>query len=72
MNTAANSKTIFKFLGAKLFVKLVKANPQIKTDLARYNMTRIEPKTFTYSSRPQSLSIGQAVTGVYLNVSCSP
>jgi hypothetical protein len=35
----------------------------LKTDLARYNMTRVELKTFTFSAGPQSLSIDQAVMG---------
>jgi hypothetical protein len=71
MNPEADTKTVFKFLDAKRFVKRFKANPHInlaheetlKTDLARYNMTRVEFKTFTFSSGPQSLSIDQAVTG---------
>jgi len=71
MNTAADSKTIFKFFDAKLFVRRIRANPQIpmaheetlKTDLARYNMTRFELKTFTFSAGPQSLSIDQGVMG---------
>jgi hypothetical protein len=69
MNTVADSK--FKFLEAKLFVRRIRANPQIplahektlKTDLARYNMTRDELKTFTFSAGPRSLSIDQAVMG---------
>jgi len=71
MNTAADSKTTFKFLYAKLFVIRIRANPQIplaqeetlKTDLARYNLARVELKTFTFSAGPQSLSIDQAVMG---------
>jgi hypothetical protein len=71
MNTATDYKTIFKFLDAKLFVKRIRANPQIplahkailKTDVARYNLTRVELKTFTFSVGPQSLSIDQAVMG---------
>jgi hypothetical protein len=71
MNTSADSKTQFKFLDAKLLVRRIRANPQIplaheetlKTDLARYNMTRVELKTFTFSAGPQSLSIDQAVIG---------
>jgi hypothetical protein len=71
MNHAADSKTVFKFLDAKLFVKRIRPNPRIhlaheetlKTDLARYNLTRVELKTFTFSSRPQSLSIDQAING---------
>jgi len=50
MNTAADSKTTFKFLDAKLFVRRIRANPQIplthevtlKTDLARYSLTKVE------------------------------
>jgi hypothetical protein len=71
MNTPADSKTIFKFLDAKLFVKRVRPNPRIhpaheetlKTDLARYIIKRVELKTFTFSSGPQSLSIDQAIVG---------
>jgi len=71
MNTTADSKTTFKFLDAKLFVRRIRANPQIplsneetlKTDLARYKLTRVELKTFTFSAGPQSLSIHQAVMG---------
>jgi hypothetical protein len=63
INSAPDSMTVFKFLDAKLFVKRIKANPQIKlaheetlkTDLAWYNMTRVELKAFTFSSWPQSL-----------------
>jgi len=70
MNTAADCKIVFKFLDSKLFVRRIRANPQIplaheailKTDLARYNLTRVELKT-TFSAGPQSLSIDQAVTG---------
>jgi len=71
MNTAADSKTTFKFLDAKLFVRRIRANAQtplaheetLKTDLARYNLTRVELKTFTFSAGPQSLLIDQAVMG---------
>jgi hypothetical protein len=71
MNTSTDSKTKFKFLDAKLFVRRIRAKPQIplaheetlKTDLARYNMTRVKLKTFTFSAGPQSLSIDQAVMG---------
>jgi hypothetical protein len=71
MNTAADSKTIFIFLDSKLIVKRVRPNPRIhlaheetvKTSLARYNVTKVELKTFTFSSGPQSLSIDQAIVG---------
>jgi len=68
MNTAADSRTTFKFLDAKLFVGRIRANPQIplaheetlKNYLVRYNLTRVELKTFTFSAGPQSLSIRQS------------
>jgi hypothetical protein len=71
MNTAADCKTIFKFLDAKLLVRRIRANPKIplaheatlRTNLARYNLTRIELKTFTLSAGPQSLSNDQVVMG---------
>jgi hypothetical protein len=67
MNTATDSKATFKFLDAKR----IRANPQIplaheailKTNLPRYNLTRVELKTFTFSAGSQSLSIDQAVMG---------
>ena len=69
MSTAADSKTTFKFLDAKLLVKRIKANPKIpmahetllQTELALYPLTRVELKTVTFSAGPQSLSIYQAV-----------
>jgi hypothetical protein len=69
MNTTADSKTIFKFLDAKLIVRRVRPNPRfllaheetLKLSLARYNLTRVKMKTFTFSSGPQSLSIDQAI-----------
>jgi len=71
MNTAEDCKTVFKFLDAKLLVRRIRANPKIhlaheatlKNDLARYNLTRVEVKTFTFSAGLQSLSIDQAVMG---------
>ena len=71
MNTSADCTTTFKFLDAKLLVKRIRANPKIplaheatlKTNLARYDLTRVELKTFTFSAGPQSLSIDQAVMG---------
>jgi len=71
MNTAADSKTPFKFLDAQLPVRRIKANPQIplaheqtlKTELARYNLTRVELITSTFSAGPQSISNDQAVIG---------
>jgi len=63
MSTAADSKTTFKFLDAQLLVRRIKANPKIpiaheallKTELALYNVTRVELKTFTFSAGPLTL-----------------
>jgi len=79
MNTAADSKTTFKFLDAKLFVRRIRANPQIplaheetlKTDVARYNLTRVELKTFTsLRGRSHSRSIRRS-WAAYPKDSCS-
>jgi len=72
MSNEADSKTTFKFLDAQLLVKRVKPNPvtlsahtaALNTGvLARYCMTRIELKTFTFSAGSKSLSIDNAVLG---------
>jgi hypothetical protein len=71
MNTSADSKTDFKFLEAKLLVRRIKASPRIllaynvtlEKGLARYNLTRVELNTFTFSGGSQSLSIDHAVLG---------
>jgi hypothetical protein len=72
MNKDAKSTTTFKFLDAKLLVRRAKAYPAILSAhntilsqgvLARYNITRVELKTFTFSSGSQSLSIDNAVIG---------
>ena len=66
MSKEADSKTTFKFLDSQLFVRRVKPDPitllaQTATlntgALARYNMTRVELKTYTFSARSKSLSI---------------
>ena len=65
----ADSKTIFKFLDAQLLVKRVKPVPShlwliLLNEygaLARYNMTRVELKTFTFSAGSKPLSIDNAV-----------
>jgi len=70
MSKEADSKTTFKFFDAQLLVKRVKPDPvtllantaTMNTgDLARYNSTRVEPKTFTFSAGSKSLSIDNAV-----------
>jgi len=57
MNKDAESKTIFQFLDAQLWVKRVRPNPTIplahkavldKGGVARFNMTRVELKSFTF------------------------
>jgi len=66
----ADSKTAFKFLDAQLLVKRVKPDPvtllahtaTLNTGaLARYNMTRVELKTLTFSAGSKYLSIVNAV-----------
>jgi len=70
MSKEADSKTTFKFLDAQLQVKRVKPDPvtllahtaTLNTGaLARYNMTSVELKTFTFSAGSKSLSIDNAV-----------
>ena len=67
MKKAAGSKTFFKYNDAYLLEIRVKPNPRAhnealaKATLARYNLTRIELKTF--SSGAQSLSIDNAILG---------
>jgi len=68
----AETKTVFKFLDAQLLVNRVRPSPSLllaqnialgKGALARYNLTRVELKTFTFSTGAQSLSIDNAVLG---------
>jgi len=72
MNKTADTKTTFKFLDAYLMVRRVQPNPLIlsahetevqKGALARYNMTRFEINTFTFSVGSKSRSIDNAVLG---------
>jgi hypothetical protein len=72
MKTSADSQTDFKFLEAILLVRSVKANPKTplahnvtldKGGIARYKLTTVELKTFTFSGGSQSLSIDYAVLG---------
>jgi hypothetical protein len=73
MNKDPASTATFKFLDAELIVRRIKAEPKIllahnetvsKGYFARYNLTSVELKTFTFSKGPQSLSINNAVLGV--------
>jgi hypothetical protein len=72
INKDAESTTQFNFLNAKLHVKRVRAHPSIllahnktlkKGFLVRYNLTRVELKSFTFSKGAQSLSIDIVVVG---------
>ena len=71
----ADSTTFFKFFDAKLLVNRVIPSPSLllahnttlaRGALARYNLTRVELKTYTFSSGSQSLSINNAVLGPLL------
>jgi len=75
MNANADTKTkaTFKFLDAQLFVRRIRTRPKIsfaytravsKGCIARYNLTRVELKTFTFAGGPQTLSINNAVLGM--------
>jgi len=72
MNKSVESKTVFKFLDAQLLVRHVRTNRAIllahnstlsKRSLARYNLRRVELKTFTFSAGSKSLSIYKDVLG---------
>jgi hypothetical protein len=73
MNKDSISTTNFKFLDAELLVQRIKVEPKIllahnetlsKGCFARYNLTSVELKTFTFSKGPQSVSINNAVLGL--------
>jgi hypothetical protein len=72
MNKSTDTKTTFKFLDAYLLVRHVQPNPVIleaqekaleNGALARYNMTRVDLKTFTFSTGSKSRSIDNEVLG---------
>jgi len=74
-NSHADTKTkaTFKFLDAELIVRRIRPSPKISVDhkqalskghLAKYNVTRVELKTFTFAGGPQALSIYNAVLGM--------
>ena len=72
MSTKADSTTKFNFHEAYSIVNRMRANPSYlkahnttlaKGGLARYNLTRVEFKTSTFSPGPESLSIDNAVLG---------
>ena len=72
MNANADTKATFKFLDAELIVRRIRPSPIISfahTEalsngcIARYNLTRVELKTFTYAGCPQAISINNTVLG---------
>ena len=72
MNKDAETKTVFTFLDAQFLVNRIRPSPSLllahyialgKGALARYNLTRFELKSFTFSSEAKSLSIYIAVLG---------
>ena len=61
-----------KFLDAELIVHRIRPSPKISYDhtealskgcISRYNLTRVELKTFTYAGGTQAISINDAVFG---------
>jgi len=76
-----NKVTVFKFLDAQLLLNRVRPCPSLllaqnialgKGAVARYYMTRVEQKSFTFSSGAQSLSIDNAVLGPIRKDSYTP
>jgi len=72
MKRDAKTKTVFKSLDAQILFNRVRPSPSHlfaqniahgKGALARYNLTRVELKSFTFSSGAQWLSIDNAVLG---------
>ena len=79
MNNNVDSKTVFKVLDAQFAVRRVRANLAIfkahnsilsKGSMARYNLTRVELKTFTSSAGSKSVPIDNNVIGPNAKVSC--
>ena len=72
MSNKEGSKVYFKVLEALLYVKRIRPSSSVITAHnealiagypVRYNVTRIELKTFTFAADTQSLSIDNAVLG---------
>jgi len=81
MNKSADTKTSFKFLNAQSLFRRVQTNHVIleaqekaleRGALARYNMTRVDLKTFTFSAGSKSRSIDNAVLGPLQKACYSP
>jgi hypothetical protein len=72
MNTGAQTETRFKFIDAQLRVNGIRPHPQIqlahntilsKGGKEKFNIPRVELKSFSFSSSSQSLSIDNSVLG---------
>ena len=72
LSTKEDAKVYFKVLEALLIVKRIKPSPSVMTAHneallegypLRYNLTRIELKTFTFAAGSHSLSVDNAVLG---------
>ena len=71
LTTKHDAKAVFKLTDAALYVRHVKPNPSIliahtqalKKANARYDVTKVALKTFTFGSGSKSLSIDNAVLG---------
>jgi len=72
MNKNAETNTVFDFLDVQLLVNRVRPSPSLllahnialgKSALARYSLTSVELKSFTFCSGARSLSIDNAVLG---------
>jgi hypothetical protein len=75
MSTKGDSTTKFQFHEAYLLVNRIRPNSSYliehnttpsKGDIAGYNLTSVELKSFTFSPGPKSLSIDNAVLGQQL------
>ena len=73
MNKIVDSKNVFKYMNDQLLVRRVGPNAAIllahnstlknRGSLARYNLTTVELKTFTFAAESKSLSIDNAILG---------
>jgi len=81
MNKDTETKRVFKFLGAQLLVNRVRPRRSLlfahnialgKGAFARYNLSSVQLKSFTFSSGAQSLSIDNACCEPSQNNSYSP
>jgi hypothetical protein len=81
MNKIVDSKNVFKYMNDQLLVRRVGPNAAIllahnstlknRGSLARYNLTRVELKTFTFAAGSKTLSIDNAVIGKNFSIKTS-